>query len=338
MKFGIAYIAYMKNLTLIVKKILQAKPVALLLDICFAVPVFFAALLMKAVRKIGFVFLPVTQKVLLRTGIMPVRNHYYEPMFDKSQLRKPLSNDRELPGIDFNTEGQLELLQSFRYSAEFSSIPDTGNNPLQFAFKNGSYEAGDAEYWYSIIRKFQPKRIIEIGSGHSTKIACLAVAKNKEENPDYTCEHICIEPYECDWLEQLNIKVIREVVENTDAALFGTLERNDILFIDSSHMIRPQGDVLFEYLEILPRLKKGVIVHIHDIFTPKDYPEDWLFKEVRFWNEQYLLEAFLTENRNWEILGAVNWLRNKHYGLLKEKCPRLTEMNSPGSFYMRKVH
>ena len=120
------------------------------------------------------------------------------------------------------------------------------------------------------------------------------------ENENYSCEHVCIEPYEIEWLEKLNVKVIRELVENTDTTVFSTLDKNDILFIDSSHIIRPQGDVLFEYLEILPVLKSGVFVHIHDIFTPEDYPDDWV-NNASFWNEQYLLEAFLSFNNEFIV-------------------------------------
>jgi hypothetical protein len=123
-------------------------------------------------------------------------------------------------------------------------------------------------------------------------MAARGIHQNHRDDPGYTCEHICIEPYEAQWLEKLDVTTIREPVERLDKSLFRSLEKNDILFIDSSHMIRPQGDVLFEYLEILPILQSGVLIHIHDIFTPKDYLEEWLSQEVRFWNEQYLLEAF----------------------------------------------
>ena len=119
--------------------------------------------------------------------------------------------------------------------------------------------------------------------------------------------------------------------------MFQELDAGDILFIDSSHMIRPQGDVVFEYLEILPTLKDGVIVHIHDIFSPRDYPADWVIDRVWFWNEQYLLEAFLTLNSDWKIIGALNYLRHNHYDKLKEKCPFLTQDREPGSFYIQRV-
>lgn len=136
-------------------------------------------------------------------------------------------------------------------------------------------------------------------------MAQKAIFKNKKINSNYECEHICIEPYEMPWLEKLDVKVIRDKVENLDVSFFKSLNKNDILFIDSSHIIKPQGDVLFEYFEILPVLNKGVIVHIHDIFSPRNYLKEWVLETHMFWNEQYLLEAFLNSNKNWRIVGTI---------------------------------
>lgn len=101
--------------------------------------------------------------------------------------------------------------------------------------------------------------------------------------------------------------------------------------------IRPQGDVLYAYLEILPILERGVIVHLHDIFSPRNYLKEWLVDEVKFWNEQYLLEAFLTHNRSWKIIGALNYLHHNHYEVLKSVAPFLTPNREPGSFYIQRV-
>jgi hypothetical protein len=139
------------------------------------------------------------------------------------------------------------------------------------------------------------------------------------------------------WLEEIEASVVRKKIEDMDPLYFAELEENDILFIDSSHIIRPQGDVLFEYLELLPALSPGVIVHIHDIFSPKNYLKGWLEDEVRFWNEQYLLEAFLTHNRDWKIIGALNYLHHNHYEKLKAVAPYLTHDREPGSFYIQKI-
>lgn len=281
--------------------------------------------------------LPRSKAMLQRAGCFPVRDHYYEPSFRNEAIRELLSTERDLPGINWNREGQLELLGSFSYNEELVTFSRRKISDDEFYVDNDAFGSGDAEYWYSLIRFKKPKRIIEVGSGFSTRMARQALAANECEDAQYACEHILIEPYEHDWLEELGITVIREKVEDLDMQIFEKLDVDDILFIDSSHMIRPRGDVVFEYLELLPRLKAGVIVHVHDIFSPKDYPAEWIVDEVRFWNEQYLLEAFLTLNNEWTIIGALNFLRHHHYRELKEKCPFLTEDREPGSFYIQKI-
>jgi hypothetical protein len=138
------------------------------------------------------------------------------------------------------------------------------------------------------------------------------------------------------WLERSGVRVIRERVETVDQALFRSLEAGDLLFIDSSHVIRPQGDVLCEFLEILPQLRPGVAVHVHDVFTPRDYPRSWVVDKVRLWDEQYLLEALLSGSRDWKVLGAVNCLKHDHFTALQAACPFLTRDREPGSFYIER--
>jgi hypothetical protein len=304
----------------------------------FLVPfVYPAAWLMKMVRRAGIHRLPFCKSVLLSVGVFPVRNHYYEPQFDYRSKKRSLSQDRVLPGINWNEAEQLKILENFSYANELADMPQKKPDSLQFYFNNGSFESGDAEYWYQLIRAVKPKRIFEAGSGNSTLMAIHAIRKNREESPEYCCEHVCIEPYEMPWLEDTGVMLLRNKVEDIEPGFFSTLEENDILFIDSSHIIRPQGDVLFEYLELLPLLNRGVIVHIHDIFSPKNYLQRWLEDEVRFWNEQYLLEAFLSHNRDWKIIGALNYLHHNHYEKLKSVTPYLTPGREPGSFYIQKV-
>ena len=296
-----------------------------------------AARLMKLVRKAGVSRMPLCKRALMKEGVFPIRNHYYEPLFDSRILSKPLDADRNLPGIDWNVAGQLGILERFKFAEEMKDIPRTKVGDGLFYMDNNSFISGDAEYLYNLIRLKKPARLFEIGSGYSTLMARKAVSKNQVETPGYQCKHLCVEPYEAPWLESAGVTVIRKKVEEVGTALFAELESGDILFIDSSHMIRPQGDVLFEYLELLPTLKRGVIVHIHDIFSPKDYLKEWVVDEVKFWNEQYLLEAFLTNNRDWKIIGALNYLHHNHYDLLSAKCPFLTPDREPGSFYIEKV-
>jgi len=296
-----------------------------------------AALLLKGVRRVGLHRLPLCRRMLGNVGVLPVRKHYYEPLVDPKALRQPLEKPRDLPGIDWNVPGQLNVLETFQFTHELDGIPDRFQDDLSFHFNNGAFESGDAEYWYQLLRAKKPRRIIEIGSGNSTLIARRAIEQNKRESSGYSCSHICVEPYEKPWLEKAGVQVVRKRVEEIDRSLFEELERGDILFIDSSHVIRPQGDVLFEYLELLPSLKPGVIVHVHDIFSPRDYLREWVIDEAKFWNEQYLLEAFLTSNTDWKILGGLNYLHHDHAEKLKEKCPYLTPAREPGSFYMEKV-
>ncbi|WP_431236996.1 class I SAM-dependent methyltransferase [Mycolicibacterium aichiense] len=312
--------------------------VVAVLDVMMSPLVYLSALLMKFVRVAGVENLPRSKSALMRVGVFPVRDHYYEPAFHNAPIRELLSKDRDLPGIDWNTAGQLKLLNSFSYGHELQDVPLKQVNGDEFYMENLTFESGDAEYWYSMIRHAKPRRIVEIGSGFSTRMARRALAANRRTDPAYECEHILIEPYENEWLEQIDgVTVIREKVEDCDVSIFKDLAANDILFIDSSHIIRPHGDVVFEYLQLLPQINDGVIVHIHDIFSPKNYPAPWVVDQVKFWNEQYLLEAFLTSNSDWKVIGALNFLKHHHYDDLKATCLFLSEDREPGSFYIQRT-
>lgn len=298
-----------------------------------------SAVLFLAIRRLGMWRMVWSKKIFMKIGVFPIRDHYYEPLFNPKHLKKSLRDDRVLPGIDFNDREQLQILNKFNYNEELKEIPMERSANLGFYYRNPSIGPGDSEYLYNMIRLFKPKRLIEIGSGNSTLMVINAIRQNKNENSVYYCEHICIEPYEMDWLKDLDIKLIREKVEDCDKKIFMDLEANDILFIDSSHIIRPQGDVLFEYLEILPILKKGVLVHVHDILTPKDYLDEWILRDMKLWNEQYLLEAFLTFNNKYKIIGALNYLRHNYQREIFEKCPILAADldEEPCSFWIARV-
>ena len=295
-----------------------------------------SAILLKLIRKAGVVRMPMSKAIFNAVGVFPIRNHYYEPLFNPNHLNHSLRDDRQLPGIRFNDAGQLALLERFQFNHELEKFPLKKKNDLDFFYHNQAFESGDAEFLYNMIRFHKPKRVVEIGSGYSTLMANHAIKMNRSERSP--CEHTCVEPFQMPWLEQLSeVKIIREKVEKLNKDIFLELEYNDVLFIDSSHMIRPQGDVLFEYLELLPILKPGVLVHIHDIFTPKDYLDEWVIKEVKFWNEQYLLEAFLSLNNDYKIIGALNYLKHHHPEKLVAKCPILKQemaKREPGSFWI----
>lgn len=298
----------------------------------FALP---AGLLLARARY-GWGYMRLTRKMLYIAGLFPMRRHYYEPVVYPGDIRKPLDQERDIRGLDLNAEGQLALLKDFQFQEELRQIPVHRTKDSTYNYRNGSFEEGDGEFLYNVVRNFKPRRIIEIGSGNSTAVTQLALAQNRAEDAEYECRQICVEPYEAPMLERMGVEVIRERVELCDLSLFDVLEKNDILFIDSSHVIRPQGDVLFEYLEVLGRLRPGVIVHVHDIFTPRDYLEKWIIKDQKLWNEQYLLEAFLCFNKDFRVIGALNWLQNNHREALAEACPIIGDhpASEPRSFWM----
>lgn len=317
---------------------MSAKRIILRIADVFLLPfVCVGAVLLWGVRRAGVGRIPLCRNALIRIGVFPITRHYYEPQFDHRRPKRPFSEERELPGIDWNIPGQLEMLARFQYAEELAGIPMHRADGAEFHFNNGFFESGDAEYWYQLIRTVKPKRIIEIGSGFSTMMAMRALRKNREISAGHQCEHICVEPYEQRWLEKSGARVIRQRVEDIQPDWLLELDENDVLFIDSSHIIRPEGDVLFEYLQLLPRLRRGVIVHVHDIFSPRNYLSQWLREDVWFWNEQYLLEAFLTQNPSWKVLGAVNLLHHRQYDELKRVAPYLTPEREPGSFYIQRI-
>ncbi len=141
---------------------------------------------------------------------------------------------------------------------------------------------------YTIIQKYKPNTYIEVGSGNSTKIAYKSIKQN-----NLITELISIDPHPRAEIDELASKIIREPFENINLDIIFSLKENDILFIDNSHRILPNSDSMVFYLEVLPKLAKGVIVHIHDIYLPFDYPQ---FMCDRFYSEQYGLAIFLLGN------------------------------------------
>ena len=161
---------------------------------------------------------------------------------------------------------------------------------------------------------------------------------NKCEDTNYNCKLTCIEPYEFKWLKNKEVNFIENIVENIDINLFRSLNYNDILFIDSSHIIKPDGDLLFIFMNILPILNSGVYIHFHDIFTPRDYPVFWVKDKILLWNEQYLLESFLSYNNKYQVTCSLNFLKNNYWQNIKNYFPILSEHpdTEPGSFWILK--
>jgi hypothetical protein len=245
-----------------------------------------------------------------------------------------------MPGVDINEPFQLELLKKFysAFSGEYDRFPKSSSNPHQFHFSQTMFQAVDAEILYCMIRHFRPRRMIEVGSGMSTLLAAQAIRRNQGEG--YPCSLTAIEPYPRGFLREglLGLTELLEIkVESMPLERFCALEANDILFIDSSHVVKIGSDVVYEFLELLPRLKAGVMVHFHDIFLPAEYPKSWVLEDLRFWNEQYLLQAFLAFNSAFEVMMAGSFLHLYHSEKLKAAFTSYDHATVwPGSFWMRR--
>lgn len=313
------------------------KSLSPLFDVLLSPLTFAAAIWFRVVRFWGVKNVPLTRKIFLSMGVFPVVDHYYEPLFD---YRKISNVDRgESLNINSDLRSQITFLSQMKYPKELSHIPFDSTSEIDYYYNNGSFGSGDADLYYSIIRELKPNRILEVGSGFSTRIALLAIVENKKSDTDYLCRLTCVEPYEMPWLGKLDVELVRRRIEDVDPVLFETLGDGDILFIDSSHIIRPGGDVTYLILKILPKLRKGVWVHFHDIFTPEGYPVEWMRDEFRMWNEQYLLEAFLLNNASFEVLVAMNSLSRLHSDEINRifPMPAGEKNRNPGSFWIRKI-
>ena len=298
------------------------------LDVLLLPVTLLAALLMKALRRVGVYRLPATKALFNAVGVFPIRDHYYEPLFNPRHLRRPLEAERPLPGIDFDLAGQLELLSRLEYRDELQR--------LDYDYDNPNFPPGDSEFLYAAVRHFRPARILEVGSGFSTLMMLRAIEANHAADPAYRCQLTCVEPFEMPWLDRIpGIDVLRHPAEALDESRVRSLAANDILFIDSSHVVRPQGDVVRLYLELMPLLAPGVLVHVHDVFTPRDYPKGWVVDEVRLYTEQYLLEALLSGGRRFRVLAGLNLLAHRHPEKLAAKFPVFARRRSePGSVWL----
>jgi predicted O-methyltransferase YrrM len=264
---------------------------------------------------------------LQRLGINITPRHFYWPIPYLAELEQ-----RDWPmlppiaGVDLRLASQLQFLETVvaRYAREFQ-YPDAPLTPAyEYHCSNGWFESVDAEVLYAMVRHYKPKRVIEIGGGYSTRITARAIRENIcRDRAD--CDLITIEPAPDKVLAQGVPGVSRLIarpVQAVELDLFTTLDSGDILFIDSSHVVSVGNDVVYEYLEILPRLKKGVIVHAHDIFLPSDYPRASVLEGFCFWSEQYLLQAFLSFNAHFEVLWGGSAMQMFHPEALEEAFPR----------------
>jgi len=254
-------------------------------------------------------------------------NHYYWPVPDRAALEDREWPVRSLPaGLDLRLKQQIELLGDSvsEYGTEWTFSEEEKENGSHYHYNNGFFEGVDAEIAYSFVRKHRPARIIEVGSGFSTRVMAAALHANLAER-DTPSELITIDPF----LDRLpdsdldgRMKVVPKPVQQVLPKIFTSLHKEDILFLDSSHVVSTGSDVVYEYLDILPRLQNGVLVHVHDVFLPSDYPREVVLKNRCFWSEQYLLQAFLAFSPECEVLWSSSAMQIFFLEILEKAFPR----------------
>jgi predicted O-methyltransferase YrrM len=245
--------------------------------------------------------------VCRRVGFHPVRLHYYQPIPRyESVPESTFTARRELPGVHVDPESVRTTLKSLaRFGAEATWTRTPALRGIYTA-DNQNFGFSSAALLHTMIRSHGTRKVVEIGGGYSSLITLGALEKNR---PDGGYRFVCVEPYPFDWLaEEIRkrgraAELINRAVEQLDPKTLTDLDANDILFIDSSHCVRLASDVNFLFLQVLPRLKPGVIVHVHDVYIPYEYPRVHFYgRNKLFWNEQYLLEAMLSENPHWDVI------------------------------------
>jgi hypothetical protein len=265
--------------------------------------------------------------------------HFYSPVISPREVKE--AENRIWPekpkciGIDFNETSHERMLNEVfpRYLNDFD-YPNEPEKDDSFYIRNPQFSWLDARTLFVILRSVKPRRIIEVGSGYSS----LLTADVNNRFFDNKIEFYCIEPFPRDFLlkEVAGIhKVIQKKVQDVPARFFDVLEEGDILFIDSSHVAKTGSDVNFLHFEILPRLRSGVYIHIHDIFLPHDYPKNWILDQHRSWNEQYIVQAMLMYSYGFEVYFSASFAFHNYRYLLQKLLK--SEPFGGGSLWLRRT-
>jgi len=271
----------------------------------------------------------------LKQGCLPMLVHYYSPVPDIADLKARLVWHRRssMAGVDLGEGQQLELLaelgRHFGKECRWPHQPTADEE--QFFTDNTGFSYGCAASTHGIIRKFKPRRVIEIGSGLSSLVIAAALRRNAAQD-SREAEYTIIDPYPGDKVLRLRglTRLVKQRVELLDVAFFKDLGPNDVLFVDSGHTVRIGGDVNFLILDVLPTLPQGAIAHFHDIPLPYEYAEVYATNSRfrMFWTEAYLLQAFLCGNSAWEVLLAMNLLMRD----------RVSEFRAAFPYYDPSIH
>ena len=276
---------------------------------------------------------------LYKTWVPP--GHSLSPIPDLEEVRRKealiYQVPRTMPGLDFREAQQLELFDALLQYYPEQPFPEKKSPDRRFWFENPAYSYSDAILLYCMMRFLKPENIIEVGSGFSS---CAILDVNQIFfNDSISCTFIEPDP---DLLRSLinetddaRINIVDKNLQDTNLELFSKLSANDILFIDSSHVSKIDSDVNFVFFKLLPSLKSGVYIHLHDIFYPFEYPLDWVY-EGRAWNETYLLRAFLQYNNQFEVQLFNTYIDWFHKDMYFRKMP-LVKKNTGGSIWLKKL-
>lgn len=263
---------------------------------------------------------------LVRRPLYVPPGHYYSPLTSAADTARAISW-QDTPSIDLRADEQLRL------AGELLPMMSEKMDGPRYDASNNMYGPADAAIYGAILRRTRPRRIIEIGSGYST---ALALDTADAHLPDL--EIRCVEPYPERMLgllrdgDETRVTIERRPVQDLPIEFYRWLERGDVLFIDSTHVVKAGSDVVWLVLHVLPRLAPGVLVHIHDIFWPFEYPISWL-RQGRDWTESYLIHAFLIGNIEWKIYLMTSWLWQEH----KRLIPADLANDNPGSVWLLRV-
>jgi hypothetical protein len=267
-------------------------------------------------------------------GYQLIKTSYESPIADYKNIASHRKAYAHIPvdHIDWRYEDQLALWQRMKaFTPEFNFPEQATGDERVYHRRNDFFCDIDGFALYTILRDLKPKQLIEIGSGYSTKLISAAMEKNGAKGDQITC----IEPYRAAVIRSLNVTCHQTPLEDLDLSMFDRLGYGDVLFVDSSHVVKPYGDVMLIFTHILPRLAPGVWVHFHDIFLPFDYPESWMVAQRRAYCEQYLLSAFMANNSAWEVKFAVNYFVNRMGVANVQREAGLLHQDG-GSFWIRR--
>lgn len=266
--------------------------------------------------------------------------HFYSPVPTKEEIRDYRNDEYSTVGIGWNDAVQLSYLNACKnIQTDLLSCSIDQKNEFEFYWNNSSFSHSDAAFYYSLIQIKHPKKVIEVGAGNSTKLAISSLLK-QESNVSNILS--IIEPYPSNELISIakkhKVEIIERKIQDVPIEYFARLEENDILFYDGSHVSKFGSDVNHFIFNILPTLKSGVLIHIHDIFLPNELPSNWIDELNLFWNEQYVLHAFLMYNESFEIVFSSRYLATHHRKEMDEvlTAPLKHLGNCGGSIWIRR--